>query len=72
MEVFRLPPALMAVARHLAEGHANKEIAIRLGLAENTIKAYVQIIMRQTRFDSRLKIALAFRDGRFVDSLPSK
>lgn len=43
----------------LGDGHANKEIAHRLGTSEGTIKAHVAAIMRQFGVRNRVQLLLA-------------
>jgi DNA-binding NarL/FixJ family response regulator len=43
----------------IADGHANKEIAHRLGTSEGTVKAHVTAIMRQLGVRNRVQMLLA-------------
>lgn len=43
----------------IAEGHANKEICVRLHIAETTVKTHVSEILRKLRVKNRTKAALA-------------
>lgn len=48
----------------LIEGHANKEIARRLGLLESTVKAHVKIVLKKLDAANRTQAALiALRSG---------
>lgn len=57
------PPRLTArqaeVLALIGAGHANKEIAHRLGTSEGTIKAHVAAIMRQFGVRNRVQLLLA-------------
>ncbi|MCL4464864.1 MAG: response regulator transcription factor [Chloroflexi bacterium] len=53
-----------AVLRLVAQGLRNKEIAVRLGLSERTIKAYVTGVFNKLGVDSRAEAtAVAMREG---------
>lgn len=46
------------IARHLARGASNKEIARQLGITERTVKAHVSSILEKLKVRDRLQIAL--------------
>ncbi|WP_019933236.1 response regulator transcription factor [Oceanimonas smirnovii] len=54
-----LSPRQQAVARLIGKGMTNYQIAVELGLSENTVKLYVSQILRQTRMHNRTQLALA-------------
>lgn len=53
-----LTPRQRAVAQAVAEGLANKEIGARLGITENTVKAYLSRIFETLGISGRLRLAL--------------
>lgn len=53
-----LTPRELETLKHLAVGHSNKVIAKHLNLAESTIKAYVQSILRKLNLSSRVQAAV--------------
>lgn len=53
-----LSPSEIKVADLVADGHANKEIALRLGIGESTVKAHVAQAMRKLNFTNRTQLAL--------------
>lgn len=53
-----LSPRELETLKHLASGHSNKVIAKRLNLAESTIKAYVQSILKKLNLSSRVQAAV--------------
>jgi DNA-binding NarL/FixJ family response regulator len=46
------------IARHIARGASNKEIARELGITERTVKAHVGAILEKLKVRDRLQIAL--------------
>jgi two-component system nitrate/nitrite response regulator NarP len=54
----KLTPRLLAVAKGVARGLANKEIGARLGLTESTVKSYLSRIYVELGLASRLQLAL--------------
>ncbi|OXY80878.1 response regulator transcription factor [Oceanimonas doudoroffii] len=54
----KLSPRQQAVARLIGKGMTNYQIAVALGLSENTIKLYVSQILRLTNMKNRTQIAL--------------
>jgi DNA-binding NarL/FixJ family response regulator len=58
-EAPRLTERQHEVLNLIAEGHANKEIAYRLGTSEGTVKAHVTAIMRQLGVRNRVQMLLA-------------
>ncbi|MGH7206899.1 MAG: response regulator transcription factor [Nitrospiraceae bacterium] len=50
---FGLSDRQEAVVQHLSEGLTNKEIANRLGIAEQTVKEHMKQIMQKTRTTTR-------------------
>lgn len=53
-----LTPRELETLKHLAVGHSNKVIAKHLNLAESTIKAYVQSILKKLNLNSRVQAAV--------------
>ncbi|ROV56521.1 response regulator [Neisseria chenwenguii] len=53
-----LTPRELETLKHLAVGHSNKVIAKHLNLAESTIKAYVQSILKKLGLSSRVQAAV--------------
>ncbi|ATD64527.1 response regulator [Neisseria weixii] len=53
-----LTPRELETLKYLAIGHSNKVIAKHLNLAESTIKAYVQSILRKLNLNSRVQAAV--------------
>jgi DNA-binding CsgD family transcriptional regulator len=45
------------IIRYIAAGCSNKEIGYRLGLSENTVKAYVSWVLLDTGCNSRTELA---------------
>ncbi len=59
-----LPPHQFSVLRLMASGFTNREIADRLYLSENTVKGYVQEILRRLGARNRLDaVMIAIRNG---------
>ncbi len=52
-----LSPRESQIARMIAAGDPNKEIAGKLGLVEGTVKVYVSNIFAKTGMDNRTKLA---------------
>jgi two-component system, NarL family, nitrate/nitrite response regulator NarP len=55
---FRLTPREYEVAKKVAEGLSNRDIAESLGLAEQTVKNLVSVIMRKLNCRNRVQVAL--------------
>lgn len=53
----RLSPREMKVTRLLAQGLANKEVAGRLNLSDNTVRVYCQHIMEKIGAGSAAELA---------------
>ncbi len=53
-----LTPRELETLKYLAIGHSNKVIARQLNLAESTIKAYVQSILKKLNLSSRVQAAV--------------
>ena len=51
----------VAVLRELVSGAANREIAEKLGITENTVKMHVANMLQKTGFHSRLELAVKAR-----------
>lgn len=49
------------IARLLCEGKTNREIAVRLGLREKTIKHYMSQMMQKMHLRNRLEVAMALQ-----------
>jgi len=48
----------IGVTRLVAQGLGNKEIALRLGVSESTVKVHVKAILRVTKLQNRTQLAL--------------
>jgi len=55
------PPRQLAVLGLLAQGKANKEIALTLGIEEGTVKVHLRQIMRKLGVTNRTQVAIATR-----------
>ncbi|MBL8916373.1 MAG: response regulator transcription factor [Archangium sp.] len=55
-----LTPRQLAVARELARGRCNKDIARTLGISLATVKDHVHAVLRKSGLSSRLEVASAF------------
>ncbi len=69
-----LPQRALEVLELVAEGHANKEIARRLFVSENTVKYHLKRLFQTFGAVSRsdlLAKALAYRPGETAPLLPS-
>jgi DNA-binding NarL/FixJ family response regulator len=64
----RMSTAHMRVLRKMSEGHSNKEIAYRLGLAEQTVKTHVSAILRSLGVSNRSQAILMMREGARIKS----
>ncbi|MET0668278.1 MAG: LuxR C-terminal-related transcriptional regulator [Methyloceanibacter sp.] len=58
----RLTPREREVARLVGEGLANKEIAHRLGVTTQTVKAHLGTVYAKTRVKNRVALALSVRE----------
>ena len=58
-----LSPREREVAALVAAGLANKEIAVRLGIALSTVKDHLHRILRKTGLPNRAAVAAATREG---------
>lgn len=59
-----LPPHQYSVLRLMANGFSNREIAERLYISENTVKGYVQEVLRKLEARNRLDaVMIAIRNG---------
>jgi two-component system, NarL family, response regulator LiaR len=59
-----LTPRELEVLRHIAQGHANKRIALELGVAEKTVKTHVGHVLAKLDLADRTQAALyAVREG---------
>jgi DNA-binding NarL/FixJ family response regulator len=54
-----LSPRQLDVARLVAKGQTNYQIACELGITENTVKLYVSQVLRLTHMHNRTQLALA-------------
>jgi DNA-binding NarL/FixJ family response regulator len=60
----QLSEAEMRVLAHVAQGLANKDIAMRLGVSTTTVRAHISRILTKLRLDNRTQVALyALRQG---------
>lgn len=57
-----ITPSLEKVLTALATGASNKEIATAVGITQGTVKVYVSDLLRLTGRQSRLALALWWRD----------
>ena len=65
LEAVRLTPREREVIDLIAEGLSNKEIAIRLDIATDTVKSHVRNVMEKLMLHTRLQIAAyAHREGK--------
>ena len=56
------------ILQHVASGLANKEIALRLGISERTVKNHLSNIMEKLHVNSRTQAAVyALRSGLVPD-----
>lgn len=55
---FNLTPRELEILRAIADGHANKEIASRLGITEPTVKHHLTNIFDKVGVSNRLELAL--------------
>lgn len=59
-----LSPRELEVLAHVARGAANKEIAIALGISENTVKNHIRNILEKLHLENRVQAAVyALRQG---------
>lgn len=56
---YHLSPRLRGIGHLIARGKRNKEIAQELGLAENTVKRYIENMMDKVGIKSRTRAELA-------------
>ena len=66
METFISPltPREMEILRHIAEGRLNRQIAVELGVSEQTIKNHLTSILRKLNANARTEaVAIAVRQG---------
>jgi DNA-binding NarL/FixJ family response regulator len=61
---FGLTPREQQVARHIAHGLSNNEIAASLGISVETVKEHVQNVLRKAGMEDRTKVAVwAIKSG---------
>ncbi|WP_097807036.1 helix-turn-helix domain-containing protein [Pelagimonas varians] len=58
-----LSEAEQRVAKQLAQGLSDKEIALKLELEPKTVRNHVRTVLRKAGAESRTKFALAFHDA---------
>ncbi len=58
MESGKLTPTQFRVLQGVHLGHANKQIAFDLGIAEATVKAHMTALMRKLNVRNRTQVAL--------------
>ena len=51
------------VAALVAEGHSDKDIALRLNIAPRTVQTHVRSILKKTNSDNRTKFAILYREN---------
>jgi DNA-binding NarL/FixJ family response regulator len=54
----------MQIARAVAEGRGNRDIATQLGITEQTVKNHLTSVFEKVGVASRLQLALAILRGR--------
>ena len=64
----RLTPREHDVARLIAQGMPNREIAQRLQLREQSIKNLASVVMRKLRCDNRVQVALQLSQGQVEEA----
>lgn len=57
----RLTPRQREILRLLCEGRANKEIALQLGMSDNTVRSHLTFIFRELGAHTRTEVAFAAR-----------
>jgi DNA-binding NarL/FixJ family response regulator len=57
-----LTPREFEIARAVAEGLRNKEIAERLGIAEGTVKIHLHVIYHKLNIDGRIALVLRMKE----------
>jgi DNA-binding response OmpR family regulator len=60
---FDLTERQVSVARLLAEGLSNAEVAVRLGVTENTARNHTEHVMRKLGTSKRARVGPILRDG---------
>jgi DNA-binding response OmpR family regulator len=60
---FALTPRQLAVARLLAEGLSNTEVAGRLGISENTARSHTEQVMKKLGTSRRARVGAILRGG---------
>ena len=55
------------ILKHIAEGLTNREIALKLFVTENTVKAYVARVMQKMQLQNRHQVMLAVSQGMVAD-----
>jgi len=56
--LFRVTPREKEVLSLICNGFSNKEIAMKLGISEQTVKNYVSALMEKSRTRSRTQLAI--------------
>ena len=64
--VVYLTPREVEVARHLAFGASNKQIAQRLSISDFTVRDHVSSLLRKFQVESRARLAVALSSGLVV------
>ncbi len=54
----QLPPRLARVAREIARGKSDKEIALALALSHRTVRTYVVQLLRRLGLNNRTQVAI--------------
>lgn len=57
----KLTPRQREILRLLCEGRANKEIALELGMSDNTVRSHLTFIFRELGAHTRTEVAFAAR-----------
>jgi DNA-binding NarL/FixJ family response regulator len=68
-----LTPREMEILNYIAQGFLNKQIAVQLGISEQTIKNHVTSILRKLNANARTEaVILAIKQGLVTIKLPAK
>ena len=54
-----LTPRERQIASYIADGRSNRDIAVQLGISEQTVKNHLTNIFEKVGVDNRLQLALA-------------
>ncbi|MBS1717492.1 MAG: response regulator transcription factor [Armatimonadetes bacterium] len=68
-ELYVLSDREQEILDHIAQGQRNKEIALKLGIAEKTVKNHVSNILKALQVNSRTEAAMKAVRSRMADKL---